>query len=96
MPGGGPGSIVGVSGTRYRCVACGNLTRFDVTVVRRTKAFYHYTLGGDLDVEEPQVLDEHVEHVACRWCGAGGRIVEIPAGEPFGGDPATESVTPPS
>lgn len=55
---------------RYRCAACGNLTRFDVTVTRRTRAFHHYSLGGDLAVEDEEVLSELVEEVACRWCGS--------------------------
>jgi hypothetical protein len=65
-------------GTRYRCAACGNLTRFDVTVTRRTRSFHHYDLGGELAVEEEQVLSEEVEDVACRWCG-NGRSVEVVA-----------------
>ena len=60
--------------TRYRCDACGNLTRFDVVMSRRTKAFHHYTVGGELAVEEEQVLDEQVEEVACRWCGSAGSV----------------------
>ena len=60
--------------TRYRCDACGNLTRFDVTSTRRTKAFHHYTVGGELDVEEEQVLDEVIEDVACRWCGTSASV----------------------
>ncbi len=60
---------------RYRCAACGNLTRFDVTTTRRTRAFYHYTLGGDLVVEDEEVLAETVEEVVCRWCSS-GRAVE--------------------
>lgn len=63
---------------RYRCAACGNLTRFDVTVTRRTRAFHHYSLGGDLAVEDEVVLAETVEDVACRWCGS-GRAVEVVA-----------------
>jgi hypothetical protein len=59
---------------RYRCTACGNLTRFDVTTTRRTRAFHHYTVGGELTVEEEQVLDEAVEEVACRWCGNGAHV----------------------
>ena len=59
---------------RYRCDACGNLTRFDVTVTRRTKAFHHYTVGGELEVEDEEVLAETVEDVACRWCGSGGAV----------------------
>jgi hypothetical protein len=42
--------------TRYRCAACGNLTRFDVTVTRRTRAFHHYSIGGELTVEDEEVL----------------------------------------
>ena len=60
---------------RYRCAACGNVTRFDVTVTRRSRAFHHYTVGGDLTVEDEEVLDEQVEDVSCRWCGH-GRAVE--------------------
>jgi hypothetical protein len=59
---------------RYRCAACGNLTRFDVTTTRRTRAFHHYTVGGDLVVEAEDVLDERVEAVSCRWCGHGTGI----------------------
>src|SRR5947207_14103829 len=60
--------------TRYRCSACGNLTRFDVTVTRRTRAFHHYSIGGELSVEDTEVLSEVVEEVACRWSGSGARI----------------------
>lgn len=68
--------------TRYRCTACGNLTRFDVTTTRRTRAFHHYTVGGDLQVEEEEeVLSEVVEEVTCRWCGT-GTSVEVRDGEP--------------
>lgn len=62
--------------TRYRCAACGNLTRFDVTVTSTTRAFHHYTVGGDLVREDEQVLVETVEDVSCRWCGH-GRDVEV-------------------
>ncbi|MET1000366.1 MAG: hypothetical protein ABWZ15_01025 [Acidimicrobiia bacterium] len=61
---------------RYRCSGCGNLTRFDVVVTRRTRAFHHYSIGGELAIEEEEVLDEDVEHVACRWCGASGATIE--------------------
>ena len=59
---------------RYRCAACGNLTRFDVTSTRRTRAYHHYTVGGDLVVEAEDVLDERVEEVSCRWCGHGTAV----------------------
>lgn len=64
-----------MSSRRYRCAACGNLTRFDVTTTRQTRAFHHYSLGGELVVEDEEVLSEKVEDVSCRWCGS-GRAVE--------------------
>jgi hypothetical protein len=63
--------------TRYRCNACGNLTRFDVVRQRRTRAFHHYTVGGELHVEDEVVLAEVVEEVNCRWCGHGSAIEAI-------------------
>jgi hypothetical protein len=71
----GPDTIARVS-TRYRCRACGNLTRFDVVASRRTRAFHHYSIGGELTVEEEDVLDEHIERVTCRWCSASGDAIE--------------------
>lgn len=62
--------------TRYRCTACGNLTRFDVVQTRRTRAFHHYSLGGELEIEEEEVLEAHVEQVSCRWCSASGSSIE--------------------
>jgi len=62
--------------TRFRCSACGNLTRFDVVAPRRTRAFHHFSVGGELTVEDEEVLDESVETVTCRWCGASGAIIE--------------------
>jgi hypothetical protein len=67
--------------TRYRCTSCGNLTRFDVTTTRRTTAFHHFTVGGELSIEDEQVLAEEVEDVVCRWCGS-GKGVEVLTGEP--------------
>ena len=64
--------------TRYRCEGCGNVTRFDVVATRRTRAFHHYTIGGDLEIEDEDLLDERIEQVTCRWCGAtGARVVEV-------------------
>jgi hypothetical protein len=60
--------------TRYRCNACGNLTRFDVVSTRRTRAFHHYTVGGELTVEDDEVLSEVIEEVSCRWCGSSGSV----------------------
>lgn len=60
---------------RYRCAACGNVTRFDVVATRRTRAFHHYTIGGDLEIEEEDVIEERIEEVRCRWCGGAGEPV---------------------
>jgi hypothetical protein len=70
---------------RYRCAACGNLTRFNVVTSRRTKAFHHYSVGGDLSIEEVEVLDESVDEVACRWCGNGNSIEVIEEDAPDAG-----------
>lgn len=64
---------------RFRCTACGNLTRFDVVLSRRTRAFHHYTVGGELSVEDEEVLDEKLEQVACRWCGNGDHVEPVSA-----------------
>lgn len=66
--------------TRYRCTACGNLTRFDVVAVRRTREFHHFTVGGSLDIEDCEVLDAEIDSVTCRWCGAAGDAVETIVG----------------
>ncbi len=62
---------------RYRCTQCGNLTRFDVTSTRRTRSFHHYSVGGELTVEDIEVLAEEIEDVSCRWCGTGGSVVAL-------------------
>jgi hypothetical protein len=66
-----------VSDPRYRCDGCGNLTRFDVNISQRTKAFHHYTVGGDLVIEDEEVLERSVDGVVCRWCGHGNSVVEL-------------------
>jgi len=67
--------------TRYRCTACGNLTRFDVTISRRTRAFHHYSVGGELSIEDEEVLSESVDEILCRWCGTGASVIAITADE---------------
>jgi hypothetical protein len=76
-----------VPALRYRCDGCGNLTRFDVTVSQTTTAFYHYTVGGDLEVEDETVLSRTVDDVLCRWCGHGRSVVEVAEGEVQVGNP---------
>jgi hypothetical protein len=70
------------SATRYRCAACGNLTRFDVVTTRKTSAFHHYSVGGELTIEEVDVLSETVEDVTCRWCGNGNAVESIASEAP--------------
>ncbi|HEY5650884.1 MAG TPA: hypothetical protein VIW46_05495 [Acidimicrobiia bacterium] len=52
----------------YRCVHCGNRTRFDVVDTVRSKRFHHYTLGGDLEIETEDILAQEIESITCRWC----------------------------
>lgn len=52
----------------YRCTHCGNKTRFDVIESLRRRRFHHYTLGGDLAIEDEEILEAAVEKVTCRWC----------------------------
>lgn len=56
-------------GKRFRCGACGNVTRFDVVETARTRRYHHYDLGGRGRVDEEEVLSRTVESVTCRWCG---------------------------
>ena len=67
---------------RYRCTSCGNLTRFDVTVTSTVRSFHHYSVGGELSVEESEVLSERVDAVECRWCGPSGAVEELPVTPP--------------
>lgn len=76
---------------RYRCTACGNLTRFDVVTTRRTAAFHHYSVGGELSVEDERVLAETVEDVSCRWCGSGKAVVRLDDAEAAAVDAAGAS-----
>lgn len=64
--------------TRWRCGACGNLTRFDVTRTRRTTEFWHLDLAGEARVEESRTESEELESVACRWCGRADAVELVP------------------
>jgi hypothetical protein len=69
--------VAGRTETRFRCRGCGNLTRFDVVETRTTRSYYHYTLGGELTVEEQEVLRLDRESVTCRWCDSPD-VEEVP------------------
>jgi len=45
-------------------------------MTRRTRSFHHYTVGGELSVEDEEVLAEEIEDVRCRWCGT-AEAVEV-------------------
>lgn len=66
-------------GKRYRCGACGNLTRFDIELTERVRRFWHVDLGGEGSAEHTERLDVAVTSVACRWCGATDAIEIIDA-----------------
>lgn len=66
-------------GQRYRCGACGNLTRFDITSTERVRRFWHVELSGAAQVDEADLLAVAVESVTCRWCAAGGTVEVVPA-----------------
>jgi hypothetical protein len=67
-------------GKRYRCAACGNLTRFNIESVERVRRFWHADLTGAGVAEEVERLEARVESVACRWCGSttGIEVVDAP------------------
>lgn len=60
--------------TAYRCGSCGNRTRFDVFESKKTRSFHHYSLGGELRIEEEEVISHDIEGVVCRWCGSSSAI----------------------
>jgi hypothetical protein len=44
---------------------------------KRTRSFYHYTLGGLLSVDEEEVLSQEVEEVRCRWCNSSENVSAV-------------------
>lgn len=64
---------------RFRCDACGNVTRFDVVATATTRRFHHFDLGGNSRVEEEEILDREIRSVTCRWCGGTDAIRVEPA-----------------
>ena len=50
---------------------------------RRTTAFWHYSVAGELTVEEERDLAVQAEEVRCRWCGSAGDVEVVPViGDP--------------
>jgi hypothetical protein len=50
------------------------LTRFDVIETTTVRSYHHYTVGGELSIEEPEVISHEVQSVICRWCGHGNAV----------------------
>jgi len=50
-----------------------------VTSTVQTRAFHHYSVGGELHVEDAEVLSESVDEVLCRWCGTGTAVEAVTA-----------------
>lgn len=73
-------------GTRWRCDACGNLTRFDVETSERVRRFWHLDLAGKGVPEQEEFIDVVVESVLCRWCGSRDAITVVEAPGSAGGD----------
>lgn len=71
------------AGKRWRCDACGNLTRFDVESTERVRRFWHLDLAGEGVVEEEEFAEVDVRSVICRWCGSRDAITVVDA--PGGG-----------
>ena len=69
-------NAVSTAAKSLRDLRVAEVTRFDVTISRRTRAFHHYSVGGELTIEDEEVLSEAVEDVVCRWCGS-GKAVEV-------------------
>jgi hypothetical protein len=67
---------------RYRCNGCGNLTRFDVVSTRRTSAFHHFNMAGEVSIEDEVVLESTIEAVTCRWCGSSQSIEQLESDQP--------------
>jgi hypothetical protein len=61
----------------YRCTHCGNRTRFDVVDRVRRKQFHHYTLGGELEVESEEILEQEIESMICHGCERSDGIEEF-------------------
>ncbi|MGH3447021.1 MAG: hypothetical protein ACRDQA_10760 [Nocardioidaceae bacterium] len=62
---------------RWRCAACGNLTRFDVVRTATTREYWHADLSGAARVEDVETTHSAVTSVTCRWCGRDDAIAVV-------------------
>ena len=63
--------------TMYRCEVCGNKTRFDVYDTVERRRFEHADLGGDVTVEDEDILARTVDRIVCRWCDRSDSVIEV-------------------
>jgi hypothetical protein len=63
----------------YRCAHCGNKTRFDVYDTVRRRRFEHATLGGEITIDEEEILERRIDRIVCRWCDRDDAIEVLPA-----------------
>jgi hypothetical protein len=78
-----------------RCAHCGNRTRFDIHDTVRRRRFAHFTLGGEVTIEEEEILDTSAERIVCRWCDRDDGIERAPvdgaaAEAPVDGEPGPD------
>lgn len=52
--------------TGYHCTHCGTRTRFDAYDTVSRRRFAHFTLGGDMEIDEEGVIAATIDRVACR------------------------------
>lgn len=64
--------------SRWRCTACGNLTRFDVVRQATLREYWHLDLSGEPTVEDAETVSSTIVSLTCRWCGRGDSVQSVP------------------
>ena len=54
------------------------MTTDEGTALRLAKEYWHFDLGGEVSVEDQEVLHDDIEEVRCRWCGATDTVEIVP------------------
>jgi hypothetical protein len=63
---------------RWRCGACGNLTRFDVVRRATLREYWHLDLSGEGTIEETETVSSSIVSLSCRWCGRADSVQLVP------------------
>lgn len=66
---------------RFKCTACGGLTRFRIKRSLIVEIYYHQTIAGDIIPETPEVLCDEIVSAECVWCGHGKNVEQIDRGD---------------